>query len=148
MSKAPRFVLPYRPRKRSGLVFTSPSLSVQDAKDECDVNKILERFAKTGVDAFASRQGLARYGDFSQVPASYQEALTMVDAADKAFMSLPATVREKFGNDALNFVNFASDPNNLPAMVELGLATKKAVASPKVEPQVEKQPEVEAKPKA
>lgn len=142
-----RFVTRFDGRRRTALRFLKPSLTVQDAKDECDVNRILERFAKTGIDAFAARQGLARFGDFSFAPASYQEALADVEAARQSFLALPSKVRERFGNDALNFVNFASDPNNLPALVEMGLAIKKDTAQASVgEPPAP--PEVEAKPKA
>lgn len=41
----------------------------------------------------------------------------------KSFMTLPASVRERFANDPGEFLKFAEDPANLDEMVDMGLAT-------------------------
>ena len=55
--------------------------------------------------------------------------MNLIVQADQAFMELPADVRLRFNNDAGSFVDFASDPDNLDEMRELGLAINPAVAT-------------------
>lgn len=105
---------------------SEPSLTVQDEKDACDINRILERFQKTGVLEHI-KNNPPRYGDFSDVP-NYQESLNKVIQAKEMFMELPATIREKFLNDPLKFLEFANNPKNADAMVDLGLAKPRKTA--------------------
>lgn len=114
---------PYEPRERVQLVNKDPSLTKQSMKDECDINKILTKWEKTGVlNHLNTFQG--DYGDYLEVQ-DYHTSLNQVKAAQEAFMSLPAQVRHKFENDPANFLQFVGDPANLDEMVELGLARPK-----------------------
>lgn len=100
------------------------SLTTQDAKDDCDVNMILERMARSGLDPHESRKAQAQYGDWTQFPSNYQEAYNQVLQAQETFSQLPSQIRENFNNDPLQFLNYATNPQNLPKLVEMGLATK------------------------
>ena len=71
--------------------------------DECDINKIMDRYNRSGFDPFEARKALARFGDVSQVP-DFMEMQAKLIAASDAFMSLPAAVRKQFDNDPAEFL--------------------------------------------
>lgn len=99
-----------------------PSLTKQAMRDECDINLIMKRFEKTGVVAHLAKRE-AYFADVSAVP-DFAAAVDIVRKAEDMFMSLPATIRKEFENDAAKYVEFCSDPANLPRMQELGIANK------------------------
>lgn len=97
-----------------------PSKTRQDMQEECDVNALMARYDKAGVwpnDNAAE----PRYLDCSEVP-DFRSAMDFMIEADKAFMSLPATVRREFDNNSADFVDYATDPANVGQMREWGLA--------------------------
>lgn len=98
-------------------------MTKQSFSDECDINNILRRYEKTGQLPDRIKEN-PRYGDFSQ-PFDYQESLNIVIHAQEQFSLLSARVRERFNNDPQKFLEFTADPENLPEMVELGLAEKR-----------------------
>ena len=110
------------------------SLTQQHFKDETDIQKIIRQHDKTGLIRHVQR-GVAQYGDYSEIN-EYREALDVVMAADASFAALPASVRRQFNNDAGEFFEFATDPSNADAMVEMGLMApeRPTAASPAVEP--------------
>lgn len=102
------------------IVFTGPSLTKQEFKDECDINVIMKRYEKDGFLAhFNKYQG--QYGDFLDAP-EFHEAQNKVLVATEMFMSLPAAIRSRFDNDPGAFLDFVGDPANGKELVELGLA--------------------------
>lgn len=114
-----------------------PSLTKQSMRDECDVNGIMQRFERTGLIAHTSQRE-AYFADVSAVP-DFAQAIAVVEKAENMFMSLPAQLRAKFGNDAANYVQFCANPANSDEMVKLGLAEPKKVepvATPVVEVKV------------
>lgn len=108
-----------------------PSMTRQEFADECDVNLIMAKYEKFGVWPNTDRQAEPKYVDFSEMP-DFHGCMNMLVEAEAAFMSLPATVRRDFGNDAAAFVEFAQKPENLDKMREYGLAPPPA---PEPEPQ-------------
>jgi len=99
----------------------------QSAKDECDINLIVER-AKRGADiSHLSVSAAPVYGDFVGFP-DYRESLLMVNKARDMFMSLDAFVRERFGNDPARLLDFLSDDKNREEGVKLGLIKAPEVA--------------------
>lgn len=102
------------------LVCEGPSLTRQEFAEDCDINVLMARYEKTGVISHVNqRQPL--YLDMSAVP-DYHTALLQLQAAEAAFMSLPASVRREFDNDPAKFVAFAEDPENVSQMRTWGLA--------------------------
>lgn len=81
-------------------------LTKQEFKDECDINRIMARYAQTG--ELPPGLGLGSFGDFSDV-GSYQEAIERVRDAEAQFAALPSKVRERFGNDAANMLAFVEE---------------------------------------
>ncbi|AXH73710.1 MAG: internal scaffolding protein [Microviridae sp.] len=97
------------------------SLTRQEFADECDINKLMAQYEKTGILPANMNNDVPRYLDVVDVP-NLQEALTLLADSTTAFMALPATVRREFDNDAVKFVQFAQDPENLAQMRTWGLA--------------------------
>ena len=60
------------------------------------------------------------YGDFTNAT-DYQTSLNIVRKANESFQSLPAKVREQFGNNPLKFVEFASKKENLSELNDMGI---------------------------
>lgn len=98
-----------------------PSLTRQEFADECDINKLMAQYEKTGILPTNVNTGQPRYLDVSDVP-DLQAAHHVLHEATIAFMSLPATIRRDFDNDPVKFINFAENPENLPKMREWKLA--------------------------
>lgn len=93
--------------------------AVQSAKDECDINVIVKRFGVTGQLPQSVR--MPTYADFDDVW-DFQSAMHAIQAAEKSFMALAPEIRARFFNDPAQFVDFCSDPANLEACREMGLA--------------------------
>jgi len=104
---------------RAGIVFNDVSLAVQSAKQETDINTIVERFGLTGTVPQNVRTPLNV--DFNDV-FDYQTAMNAIIEAKSAFIQMPADVRKRFNNDPGEFVDFASDPKNQEEARKLGLA--------------------------
>lgn len=106
----------------------------QQFKDECDINTIVAKFNKLGQLPELIRKD-AKYGDFTAVP-EYQHALDTVIKAQEQFEALDANVRDRFANDPARFLEFATNAQNLPEMVKLGLAVEKSATPQPATPQV------------
>lgn len=97
-----------------------PSLTNQDSRYDSDPNEVMRKYASTR-DRSVFDQVLPRYNDFIGAPQSFQEAVQQVQAAQEAFMALPAEVRSRFDNDAGKFVKFIEDDRNIDEAVKLGI---------------------------
>lgn len=101
-----------------------PSLTRQDMAAECDINTIMATYSATGMLP-AGSAGVPYYADFTAMPSDLGGALSLMQDAEDAFMTLPALVRKEFDNDPVAFVDFASDVKNVDKMREWGLAPPK-----------------------
>lgn len=109
----------------SGLDCQDKSLTQQHMKDECDINVLVKRFVVSG--EIPQLQIPPLQGDFTNA-LSYQEVLNLTVDANRSFMQLPADVRNRFGNDAGEFVNFCSQESNRDEMRRMGLWSPEAAA--------------------
>jgi len=107
-------------RSRVSIAFTKPSKALQSAKDECDINKLMLRYQRTGLINHVNRYE-GSYGDFTGSPSDYQSALNQVMAARAMFDSLPSGIRSRFGNNPAAFIDFVSDDANRAEMASMGL---------------------------
>lgn len=117
----------------------------QNLQSETDINLMMAKYQKTGLFTHVNKYA-GQYGDFSGVP-DYKTGLERVQAAEEMFMSLSATVRDRFNNDPAKFIDFATNADNLEEMQKMGLAPKKAQAEaerPKLEAKAEADPPKEA----
>jgi len=116
-------------RTRTTTLITGESLTSQAHKDECDINRIMLKWAKTGtIEHRNTFQG--EYGDFTGSPGDYHEAMTQVVEANEMFESLPSQIRRRFGNDPGAFLDFVQDENNHDQLIDMGLATKRPESAP------------------
>lgn len=113
------FKTPYKTYSRVSFTTLGPSLTKQEFKKECDIDYILKQFIKTGLMTHLSSRK-PHYGDYIDVP-EYQSAMNMVADANEAFASLPASIRKRFGNDPLEFLDFVQDKNNSDEVKKMGL---------------------------
>ncbi len=105
--------------------YEQPGRTKQAFKDDADVNRILDKFRKTGTITHLNKFG-AQYGDFADMPDLLQ-AHERLKAGHAIFGELPAEVRAEFAQDAGKFFAFVNDPANkddlprlLPAIAQRG----------------------------
>ena len=113
------------------------SMTRQEFKKECDVNVVLDRYLKTGQLPYSAGTGV--YSNVSEVP-SYQEALQFVIDAQNDFAKLNPHVKNRFGNNPQNLIEFLQNEDNYDEALKLGLvrpphqgsdSTNKAPRGPK-----------------
>lgn len=109
-----------------GIEFTMPSLTVQDEKEETDINFIVNKYAdgQKGIMTLdlgdSSQYAYLQFGD-ATLPGDYSTALELVSGVREEFYSLPAYVRARFDHDPMNFINHLNDPATLEYLEQQGL---------------------------
>lgn len=98
---------------------TSPSLTQQHFKDECDINNIMKHYTESGLLPTGTA-ATAVYGDFSTVE-DYLTALNTIDQATDQFNQLPSKVRDRFRNDPAELLDFILKPENKAEAQAIGL---------------------------
>jgi len=110
----------------TGLSCPEHTLTLQSAKDDCDLNLIVDRMIKTGEQLpMASIQD---YGDFTGAEDYHTLMNKLIDAQD-AFSTLDAPVRERFNNDPGQLIQFLNNDNNRQEAISLGLIEAPTVPS-------------------
>lgn len=121
---------PVEEHDHCGIEFTMPSLTVQDEKDEADINYIVNRYAdgQKGIATLdlgdSSQYAFLQFGD-ATLPGDYSTALELVSGVREEFYSLPAYVRAEFDHDPMNFINRLNDPATLEYLRQQGLYDSK-----------------------
>jgi phage internal scaffolding protein len=125
-----QFYTPYiNPKTVDPFNTIGESLTQEQFAEETKINNILRSHDRNGVIQHINR-GNAIYGDFSNVT-DFSDALDQIKQAQSEFMNIPSDIREKFKNDAGEFFKFASNPDNIDELREMGLAIPKdSVAMP------------------
>jgi len=100
------------------------SRTVQSEADNCDINKIMERFNRTGKLPIMQTQP-AQYGDARVV--DFQTAQQIVKDAKNQFAELPAKTRKAFGNDPQAFLSALNDTSeeNQANLLKLGILVER-----------------------
>ncbi len=92
----------------------------QSMREECDVNKIVEHFVKTGlIDHLA--EGVPEFVDVSEL-GDYRSIIEQVRKVEMYFAGLPALVRTAFSNDASMFMDYLETDPSTEDLETLGLA--------------------------
>lgn len=121
---------PVEEHDHCGIEFTMPSLTVQDEKEETDINYIVNRYAdgQKGIMTLdlgdSSQYAYLQFGD-ATLPGDYSTALELVSGVREEFYSLPAYVRAKFGHDPMNFIDHLNDSATLEYLQQQGLYDSK-----------------------
>lgn len=131
--------LPYDgQRVRLAKSFSLDSRTKQSFKDECDLNQIIERYARTGVlDHMSSTT--PKYIDCTTV-SDYQTAMTAITEAQDQFAALPARVRRFFDNDPEQFLAAFENPDMRDDLLDLGLIEAPPAQSDPQDPPVSEAP--------
>lgn len=101
----------------------------QAHKNEVDINQIVKRH---GID-LVTKIGKMRSQEyqFDDVTGNdFQEAANILIRAQEQFDSLPSNVRKEFDHSPAKFLDFVQNPDNMPRMIEMGLANKPKVEEP------------------
>lgn len=116
-----KFKTIYNYKSPKGIVNKSPSMTQAQFQDECDINKIMDRYMRTGcLSDPLSRMRPGTYGDFTEM-GDYMENMNKIIQAREMFDALPAKVRERFGNNPGAMIDFVMDPSNQKEAIDLGL---------------------------
>lgn len=120
-----QFQTRYTPHKSKGFVCSGISKTDQSFKDECDVNKIMEKYKSIeNYNAVMALQNPGRpkpqFGDFSSVP-EFTAAQNVIAQASELFEALPSNIRDRFNNSPARFLEFMSDESNKDEAIKLGL---------------------------
>ncbi|AXH73377.1 MAG: internal scaffolding protein [Microviridae sp.] len=110
-------------------VISNRSKTHQSFSKDADINNLMSRYKRTGyfndpLSVNASR--VARFGDFSDIP-EFSTLVDRISLAKADFMRLPASVRDRFGNDVSKCLDFIADPANFDEAVALELLPAKPV---------------------
>lgn len=81
---------------------------INSFRDSCDMSFILQRLAVGDTSVLNQRVGM--FGDFTQMPTTYAEALQLVIDARREFNALPLDVKNSFNNDYRQFLASAGTP--------------------------------------
>lgn len=96
-------------------------ITEQSHRDEVDINNIVKRH---GIDLLQKVNALQQ-PQWDEDPLNdFQEAMQIVTKAQSTFDQLPSDIRRQFNNSPAEFVDFVQNPNNIDAIVEMGLATR------------------------
>lgn len=125
--------------EKDGITFTQPSATMQNFKDDADINCIISRFETTGVlvDPSVPVSRTPQFGDFSELP-SFQESQNVIVVATNAFNALPAKIRERFGNNPATYFDFVQGlkkgSDEYAEAVRLGIVNEPINGSNEVSP--------------
>lgn len=115
----PAFIRPTRWRERVTATEGGECHTQQNAKDECDINIIIKRHAKTGNISHLNPK-TPLYIDCSKVT-DLQGALNLVEEAEDNYATLPASVRRASNNDPVQFIQMIHSVDGTELLNQAGL---------------------------
>lgn len=110
--------IPRRSRELCPVVNTGEGLTEQAHKDQCDINLILQDYARTGFMRHA-KDNQGRYDDVTAV--DFQKSMETVANVKSMFEGLPSQIRKEFNHDPSNFLNYVQDPSNAKVLEQRGI---------------------------
>lgn len=116
----------------TGLHCGDVSMTKQEFRDECDINVILKGYQKGRAITHLNKYE-GRFEDVADAPL-FHEAQNIILKAQAMFDDLPSAVRDRFGNDPAQFLEFVHDAKNEQELVDMGLAKARPVEAPAAPP--------------
>lgn len=132
------------PMERHGLAqdFSAGGRTQQEFARECDINTIMRKYERDGLLDHVMREG-GVYTDYTEI-ADFHTAMNVVREAQEMFDTLPAALREEFGNDPGEFLEW-TDTATEEQLREKGLVPPLPVPEePAIAPGGEPAPVVES----
>jgi len=127
----------YGKKKKYPFICEGSSLAKQSFRDECNINNIMAKYQRTGAIEHMNNHG-QNYGYASSL--DFRESMEILRTGQAMFDDLPAEIRNRFGQDPAEFLDFVQNPANIDEMREMGLVeTSPSPAEPK-EPVAPKEP--------
>uniref|UniRef100_A0AAU8B649 Internal scaffolding protein n=2 Tax=unclassified Microvirus TaxID=338099 RepID=A0AAU8B649_9VIRU len=110
-----------------------PSLTDQTARDEANINRLVDRYNNTGTfyDPFSRKVSTPRmpfFADMTQIPTDPLELQNYMAKAQEAFMTLPPNLRRAFDNNPMALVAGLSDPAVRAKLVQIGVLDAERVS--------------------
>lgn len=103
------------------------SRTKQSFKDDCDINIVVERHARTGfLNTIQAPPPM--YLDLASVQ-DWKTAMDHMTSMNTYFMELPAAVRAEFDNDPAKFTDFLAAHDAHEQLKDLGLAAIDEIAT-------------------
>lgn len=109
-------------RRRTTLDCSEPKITDQSFKRLCDVNVIMENYAKTGMFSHVNSKE-PKYIDNTTIP-NLEEAFDIVTRAENLFYELPAEIRKLMDNDPSKLESFVFDQANKEMLLKHGIITE------------------------
>lgn len=108
-----------------GKVFNLPSLTLQDEKEETDINYIVNKYCdgQRGVSTLdLGNTDIYQYLQFGDatLPGDYETALDLVSGVREEFYTLPSKLRAEFNHNPMEFVQRLNKPETLNLLQEYG----------------------------
>ncbi len=88
----------------------------QSQKDQCDINKLLEKAARQGSLSHLDKYQ-PKYGDWSGY--DFEEHIKKIADANTIFEDLPAEVKKEFNQSTQEFFEFVTNPENSDKLPQL-----------------------------
>ncbi len=113
---------------------------IQSFAESTDIHAILRRYENGEVDVLEKVQGF--YGDITEMPHTYAEALQRISDSEKMFMSLPVEVRAKFGHSFSEFLASSQDADfldKLGVQMDASASSEPVIEKPVIEKEVVKE---------
>lgn len=111
-------------RVRAPFVSEKPTKTIQEPKDACDINNIVDLYCRQGRAAELLTIQPWQGEDLSMVPDNYMDCLEFIQCVQEDFDNLPASVRKEVGNNPLGMLHWIMNPANKERGVELGIFEK------------------------
>lgn len=128
----------FRERRRVAIDNFPESMTEQSHKNSCDIHHILRKYKKTGMLPHVNSVP-GKYADYPSY-IDFHTMMVKIATAKSMFESIPSHIRAKFDNDPGKFVDYASDPNNRDAMLEMGFHPDNLPEAPAAPPPGEPDP--------
>lgn len=107
----------------------SVSVTKQSFAAECDINRIVDKFPVVDDTAVLDNMPMELFGNIV-TPNEMTGAVEVVNLVNKQMMSLPAKLRDKFGNDPIKFLEFLEKPGSLDYLKKEGYINEQASNEP------------------
>lgn len=98
-----------------------PTKTEQHHAEALNINIIAARYGITDGSIIPQTSDPSHYGDFTEAPRDYREALDRIRDAEAKFLRLPAAIRSKFNNQPMEMLSWLQNPEHLDEAVTIGL---------------------------
>lgn len=113
-------------------VGSEPSLTQQKFTETQNINRMVDRYIRTGDPGALSQSQPPQYGDLTHLPETYLDALEIMRQTQEKFDALDPGVREYFRNDPKRMLEFLKHKENRRQAIKFGLIEPDPVTPPTV----------------